>query len=146
MNHVKLRFANSRDGTKIKSILSEANLPVEDISEHLQSFIVAEIDHEIIGTIGIEELGQVGLLRSLAVRPIDKNKGLGSRLVKKIIGLAHSKNIKTLYLLTSTAAGFFKKHGFIEIPRGQAPETVQNTKEFRMLSPKYEVCMSKNLG
>jgi N-acetylglutamate synthase-like GNAT family acetyltransferase len=83
MKNIVLRFANSGDESKIKSLLSEVNLPVEDISEHLQSFIVAEKDHEIIGTIGIEVLGEEGLLRSLAVRPIDQNKGLRRRLIKK---------------------------------------------------------------
>jgi amino-acid N-acetyltransferase len=145
MKNPVLRFANRGDEGKIKSLLSEANLPAEDISKHLQNFIVAEKDHEIIGTIGIEVLGELGLLRSLAVRPMYQKKGLGSRLVKQIISFAYNKNLKTLFLLTSTAAGFFKKHGFTEIQRDQAPRTVQNTKEFRMLCPNNEVCMSKNL-
>jgi N-acetylglutamate synthase-like GNAT family acetyltransferase len=75
MKNIVLRFAGCEDESKIRSLLSEANLPNDDISEHLQSFIIAEKDHEIIGTIGIEILGEKGLLRSLAVRRIDKKKG-----------------------------------------------------------------------
>jgi N-acetylglutamate synthase-like GNAT family acetyltransferase len=75
MKNIVLRFAGCEDEGKIRSLLSEAKLPNDDISEHLQSFTIAEKDHEIIGPIGIEILGENGFLRSLAVRRIDKKKG-----------------------------------------------------------------------
>lgn len=94
---------------------------------------------------GLEVLGPFGLLRSLAVDPAHRGTGLGRRLCEHITAHARLQGIDTLYLLTTTAEGFFRKHGFHVADRAGVPEAVLATEEFRHLCPSTAVCMVRHL-
>jgi N-acetylglutamate synthase-like GNAT family acetyltransferase len=70
---------------------------------------------------------------------------VGRALLEAIESDAASHGIHDLYLLTTTAADYFARHGFVTIPRGQAPPAIQQTAEFRSLCPSSAVCMTKAL-
>ena len=127
--------------------MAGAELPVEDLTDKtMQNFMVARgQDNSIIGVIGIEMFQENGLLRSLAVQPAYRRKGLGGQLTREIESFARSNGIKALYLLTMTAADFFSKFDYQVIQRDQAPESIQNTAEFNNLCPVSAVCLYKTL-
>ncbi len=140
------RFSRT-DKQEVLDLLTGAELPVEDlIDETLQNFMIArDTDNIIIGVVGIEMFQEDGLLRSLAVQPAYRGKGLGSQLTRKIESFARSNGIKTLYLLTMTAADFFPKFDYQVIQRDQAPPSIQKTAEFNNLCPVSAVCLYKSL-
>ncbi len=70
---------------------------------------------------------------------------MAKALYARLLAYAHRKQIKTLYLLTLTAEGFFSKLGFNNLDRKNVPETLQGTEEFRSLCPDTAVCMVKNI-
>ena len=141
-----LEPASPMDEPWIRHLLTICELPHEDItSRHLRHFWGAKERGQIVGVIGLEVLGGLALLRSLAVDPRYRNRGLASELTRKAEEHAVSLEIKRLYLLTLTAESFFAKRGYQKIGRDFAPPQVQGTAEFQGLCPATSVCMVKSL-
>ena len=147
MKPVNINRFSPSDKQEVLDLLTGAELPVEDLTdETMQHFMVARgEDNSIIGVVGIEMFQEDGLLRSLAVQPAYRGKGLGIQLTREIESFARGKGIKALYLLTMTAADFFSKIDYQVIQRDQAPESIQKTAEFNNLCPVSAVCLCKTL-
>ena len=147
MDKFKIIRFSAPDKQEVLALISGAELPVEDLSdETMRNFMVArDKDDTIIGVVGIEMYQENGLLRSLAVDPVCREQGLGGRLTREIEAFARCNGIKTLYLLTTTAANFFPKFEYQVVPRDQTPESIQNTAEFKNLCPVSAVCLCKSL-
>lgn len=142
-----LRKAVADDHKAIRDLLEECQLPIHDISaDDLKHFFIIENKHEIIGTIGLEAFDEYGLLRSLAIKKEHRNKRFGERLVFKLEDYAVQQNIRGLFLLTTTADSYFSKHGYQKAGRDQAPESIQNSKEFSNICPDSAVLMKKNIA
>ena len=136
--------ASPADEPRIRQLLSSCGLPHEDItSEHLHHFWVLKEKRQVIGVIGLEVLRPLALLRSLAIDPLFRNRGLGSQLTQQAEKYADSLKIEALYLLTTTAEGFFAKRGYQKVLRETLPNQIQGTAEFRSLCPVTAVCMMK---
>lgn len=135
------------DKEKVLDLLKTAKLHIEDLTDaKMKNFWVARgKDDCIVGVVGVEIYQESGLLRSLAVHPAHCGKGLGSRLTRKIESFARLNGIKTLYLLTLTAADFFSKIGYEVMQRDRVPESIGNTEEFKNLCPVSAVCLYKAL-
>jgi amino-acid N-acetyltransferase len=138
--------ASSGDEPWIRQLLTLCGLPHEDITtEHLQHFWAIKEKGEILGTVGLEILGRSALVRSLAVAPRFRKRGLASELTQKVEEYAASLKIEKLYLLTMTAENFFGKRGYQKSERILAPPEIQGTTEFNNLCPSSSVCMLKKL-
>lgn len=140
-------IASSSVKDKTRKLLEECGLPFDDVNmSGLQHFLVIKKDdRDIVGVIGLEALGQVALLRSLAVHESHRKQGLASQLITKIEAYARSAGIRELYLLTLTAAEMFRRRGYQNIDRNDVPEAVKATREYRNLCPDNAVCMVKHL-
>jgi amino-acid N-acetyltransferase len=112
----------------------------------LQNFLVARTeDSKIIGAVGCEAYKEYGLLRSLVIHPSYRGFGLGRGLTTEMENCAQEKGMKTLYLLTTTAADYFPRLGFKITQRSSVPGGIAATEEFRNLCPSTAVCMCKQL-
>ncbi len=131
----------------IRQLLTISGLPHEDITpEHLRHFWVIKEKGDVLGVIGLEPFARSALVRSLAVHPKHRNRGLASLLEKKAEEYAASQKIEVLYLLTTTAENFFQKRGFLKIERDSAPQEIKGTAEFRGLCPVSSVLLMKKLA
>jgi len=133
---IKIRQANSEDGYQVKELIagimdkelpeSSKVYPVEDIDNPAEYyggkndiFLVAEIDSQIIGTVGIkEDTRSTALLRRLFVKKEFRQKGYGSELINKALDFCkkHSYN-KVIFRGTDmmqTALKVCLKNGFKE--------------------------------
>jgi amino-acid N-acetyltransferase len=137
--------AAPQDLAAIRDLLQECGLPFEDIASHLPHFILAKEGSKLVASIGLEALGDAGLLRSLAVSPQYRGQRIAEALCESLERQALALGIESLYLLTLTAEGFFRKRGYVNIERLQAPSAVQNTEEFKSICPASSVCMKKVL-
>jgi amino-acid N-acetyltransferase len=144
MEKPKIDLATAADEEHIRALLVAAQLPQEDIREHLKHFLVARQDNTIVGAVGFEIYDTTGLLRSLVVASGHQGKGLGKMLYDRIIAYARLHGVKEVYLFTTTSDRLFEKQGFVPVSRAQLPAVIQETNEFKHLCPTSSVCMTKN--
>ena len=131
----------------VRDLLRTVNLPHQDLTlGHLEHFLVARDGEGLCGVVGLELYGEAALLRSLSVSPEHQNEGLGTRLVEAVEHHARQQDIRTLYLLTTTVAGYFRVHGYDPLTRDKLPESVQETEEAARLCPSNATCMRKKLS
>jgi len=89
--------------------------------------------------------GSEALLRSLAVAPECRRRGIGHQLVARLEHDAYAGGIQRLILLTETAQAFFRALDYQVIDRQAVGDAVKQSAEFRSLCPASAVCMSKTL-
>jgi amino-acid N-acetyltransferase len=122
--------AQSGDLPAILSLLERGGLPAAGLDQHLEAAVVAREGPRVLGCAAIELYGQAGLLRSVTVDPAARGLGLGIRLTEAALTLARGRGVRTLYLLTETAAQFFPRFGFRPIPREEVVAAVRRSVEF----------------
>jgi len=129
-----------------KALLSTANLPVTDLTDgHCEHFFYVGHTDAPTGLVGLELFGDAALLRSLVVRPVARSTGQGSALVRYAESYAHSLGVRSVFLLTTTAQGFFERLGYSCTARDAAPASIRSTREFAGLCPASSAFMSKQL-
>lgn len=134
-NSLTYRPAIAEDWPAIETMLLSARLPLDGARDHLAAFVVGESDGVARCVGGYERYGDVALLRSVAIAKRWRGQGIGSQLLQVLKGRAHADGIGSLYLLTTTAADFFARHGFIEVDRATAPAVLQGSREFQGVCP-----------
>jgi amino-acid N-acetyltransferase len=143
---MKVEQALISDISAIQQLLSDCQLPYTDLTPaHLQHFLVVRDGNQLVGTVGLEATGKFGLLRSLAVSESYRQHGLGIQLTDQIEANAVTLGVEMLYLLTTTAEGFFAKRDYQLTERKAAPTVLQETNEFKSICPSSAVCMVKHL-
>ena len=138
---MKIKKAQVKDLPFIKKLLKKNSLPYEDVSLKNQIFFIGYRESKPLGIGGIEIFEQYGLLRSLVIIDQFRGKGYGKILASKIVEYAREIKLKEVYLLTTTAKGFFKKLGFKEVNRNQVPIEIKKSTEFKSLCPSTAICM-----
>ncbi len=138
--------AVASDLPAIVDLLAANGLPTADVQEgSAPAFWVIWREKRLIGVIGLESFGTVGLLRSLAVSAEHRRTGLGVTLTHALESHAMRSGLTSLVLLTETAAGFFKRLDYEVVTRDEVPASVQASAEFRTLCPASAVCMMRRL-
>lgn len=136
----------SHDEVALATLLQMADLSTEDITpETLEHFLVAHLDKALVGCVGLEVMEESGLLRSVAVDEAHRGTGLGKELVTAMEEHAKDAGVRELYLLTTTAEGFFAGLGYRKVPREQAPPGIAGTEQFSNLCPSSSSFMLKSL-
>jgi amino-acid N-acetyltransferase len=141
-----LRQALPADWDAVRKLLLASELPVDDLGpDRLDGFLIAEDGDLIVGLIGLEVLGTVGLLRSLVVEKNARSAGLGGKLVGALESAAEAAGIDELWLLTIDAEKFFQRHNYEIVSRERAPHEIRASDEFSALCPDTAYLMRKSL-
>jgi amino-acid N-acetyltransferase len=111
----ELRSAQPGDLTAVKKLLEVCDLPSRGVTSPPGNFFVAEFAGAVLGVAGLELHRRSGLLRSLAVHPAWRNRGLAQALCKKTLA------------------------------RAEAPREIQASEEFREICPDSAVLMHRTL-
>lgn len=143
---MKYRDAVTQDIEQIENLLNKYNLPVNDIMEYIDNFVVAEQENNIIGIGGYENLGKIVLIRSIAVAQEYRGESIGVNIYHLLEKKIKDIGIKEAYLLTETAADYFKKIGFTIKERTMMPEAVTTTRQFKELCPSTAIIMFNELA
>lgn len=129
--------------TDVVSLLSGEKLPVDDLPQTLDNFIVAIENAQVIGVAGLEIYGSYGLLRSVTVHSGYRGQGVSAKLIRRIEALASENKIGELYLLTETAADYFERKAYLGINREDVPEAIKQSSEFSHVCPQSAIVMKK---
>jgi amino-acid N-acetyltransferase len=137
--------AQPPDLAGVLDLLHRCDLPVTGVTEHFRNFLVVRVDVSVAGVAGLEPCGEDGLLRSVAVEPAYRGTGVGKVLMDGVLGLAQRLELRSLYLLTTTAREYFCRLGFSDCPREEAPAAIRETWEFRSGCPSGSAFMRRSL-
>ena len=96
-----------------------------------------------VAVVGLEAQGPAGLLRSLAVAPEWRGRGLADALVRHAEAVAAAQGVQTLFLLTTTAEAFFLQRGYRHADRASAPAFIRATPQFSGLCPATSAFLCK---
>ncbi len=131
----------ARDAEPVRALLAQCGLPTADLAVARPALLGLRDAAGLRGVVGVEALGEVGLLRSLAVRPDQRGNGLGQRLTDAAEAWAGVHGVRELFLLTTTAAPFFAGRGYAVVDRAVVPQQIRTTTEFAGICPSTAVVM-----
>jgi amino-acid N-acetyltransferase len=130
----------------VLALLRDADLPEDGVAETFRNFVVVRDDETVVAAAGLEVCGDDGLVRSVVVDPAFRGQGLAGLLLAGLLELASHLHLRALYLLTTTARGFFLKHGFSDCSREEAPPGIRESWEFKTGCPASSAFMRREVG
>lgn len=146
MSNASVRLEPAGDDLEyVERLLAENGLPAEDVRSKPDCFFVAFDGRDRVGVGGLERYGADGLLRSVAVEESARGAGIGTAICDHLEREARSAGVERLWLLTTTAAGFFAARGYDPVDRSRAPERIRETAEFADLCPGSAACLCRSL-
>jgi N-acetylglutamate synthase-like GNAT family acetyltransferase len=133
--NITLRSAAPNDWPAIEGLLLSNKLPTDGARAHLDTYLLAVSNGEVVGCAGAEVYGPIALLRSVAVAPGLHRQGIGKMLLDRLISEARRRDIARLYLLTVTAPEYFAQFGFKRGRIDEAPPALKASAEFQGACP-----------
>lgn len=124
-----------------RALLDRCELPADDLADPSVHLVGQFDDSGLIGLIGLQDVGGGGLLRSLAVAPWARGRGVARALCEHLFELATARRLGGLWLLTTSAQSYFEPLGFVAIERGSVPPEIRATAQFASLCPATAVPM-----
>lgn len=133
-----------------RGLLQACGLPHEDLEQEVRlqglQLYGYTIGDTLAGMVGLEVCGDAALLRSLAVAPDFRKLWLGIALMAHAERQADAQDVREIWLLTTTAPGFFEKLGYRRADRAEAPEAIRATSQFRGACPATATACVKRIG
>jgi amino-acid N-acetyltransferase len=144
---VLVREATAADLAAASRLIREAGLPLDGLET--AALMVAEADGRVIGSIALERHGSgpamAFLLRSAAVDPAWRGRGVGAALTSAVLDRVDSAGAPVA-LLTETAADYFPRFGFALIPRSEMPAALAASAELTGACPASARAMLRPAG
>jgi amino-acid N-acetyltransferase len=142
-----IRPARFGDYLAICALLADQGLPFDDITAEgvPRFYVTAAPDGSLLACVAIEQYKADALLRSVAVAPSTRGKGLGATLVQRAELETAAGGVRRLFLLTTSADGYFANMGYRSVARGDAPSEIQRTSQFTTLCSTSAACVVKDL-
>nr|WP_263324154.1 hypothetical protein [Neobacillus sp. Marseille-Q6967] len=129
-----IRCAKQEDLGNLREFLTRANLGTEGLTEETVEYflLLEDLEGGIKGTLGIEAIGEHGLLRSLVVSPGQADRDIYI-LIHQMMKLGKEKGLRSLFLATNkgVALPFFELLGFQKIDRDELPAEFSSSEHIR---------------
>src|SRR5436309_5965 len=97
----------------------EPYMPTDELVSEIAAgvvFWVAEEEGRLLGMMGIQDKGAVALVRHAYVAPTIQRKGVGTRLLRHVEGLADKPVLIGTWADASWAIEFYQRNGFTVVP------------------------------
>lgn len=135
-----------RDLAGVRALLETCALPTDDIdADNDTEFYGIRAGRAWIGIIGLQRTDTLALVRSLAVSPDVRGRGLGALLLQYAQTAAAAGGVVDLYLLTTSARDYFVRQGFRVMGRDGAPAAIKNMAQFATICPASAWLLHKSL-
>src|SRR5882672_6508783 len=96
----------------------EPYMPMDELVKEIAdgvAFWVAEEEGRLLGVIGIQDKGDVVLVRHAYVAPTLQRKGVGTKLLHHVLGLAGKPVLIGTWAAASWAIDFYRRNGFMVV-------------------------------
>lgn len=130
---VTLRPATAADLADAERLLEDVGLTSEGFADCVAAgcaVVGRDEGGALRGVVATERFGEDALLRSLAVSPAARSRGLGEALALRALDDARAAGARVAWLLTETADTFFATRGWQPVERSSAPPAVAGSVEF----------------
>ncbi|MFC0471700.1 GNAT family N-acetyltransferase [Halalkalibacter kiskunsagensis] len=129
---IVVRKAKEKDMLPIQRLVAKAGLRDEGIDQYIKSFLVVEDqEQQLIGTVGIEQYEENGLLRSLVLDSPIWNASLSFEFLQLTLKYAQEQQIETVYLCAKGTNALFHQLGFRVVAKEDVPSDVQSSPHFK---------------
>jgi N-acetylglutamate synthase-like GNAT family acetyltransferase len=140
----QIHAAEAQDLAAIEALLVSASLPLDGLTDQFPSgYVIARAGNIVIGAAGLELYGANALLRSVVVLRDFRSQGVASALVENRMTAARKLGVTSVFLLTTTAADYFSRHGFEPTAREVAPLPLAASPEFAHACPASAACLAR---
>jgi len=98
----------------------EPYMPMEEMEEEIRDgveFWGFEEDCELVGVMGIQDRGEVTLMRHAYVRTARRKRGIGTRLLRHLEGLTDKPILIGTWAAAIWAVRFYEKNGYTPLSR-----------------------------
>lgn len=130
----------------IRGLLEDSGLFHADLDgERIKDFLICRAEGQLAGVVGMEVRGEVGLLRSLAVAPAFRGRGIASLLLVRIERFAALQGVRRFYLLAQEAPDYFAARGYAPLAEAELPEALREGALAQRLLARGAVPMVKPL-
>jgi amino-acid N-acetyltransferase len=133
------------DHDAVVALLRQAELLVPGRDDAPVPMLVVREGTELVGCAGFERHGEAALLRSVAVRPEARKRGVGEALVEAACARLRTLGVREVFLLTKTAEAFFSRRGFTPVERSTVAAGVRRSTEFAADCCSTCTCMRRGL-
>jgi GNAT superfamily N-acetyltransferase len=106
----------------------EPYMPPDELEEEIANgviFWVAEEDGRLLGVMGIQDKGEVALVRHAYVTPTIQRKGVGTRLLRHVEELTGKPVLIGTWADASWAIEFYQRNGFTIVPNRHKDSLLQ---------------------
>ena len=100
----------------------EPYMPKDELEKEISegvAFWVAEEEGRLLGVMGIQDKGDVALVRHAYVAPATQGKGVGTRLLRHVGNLVDKPILIGTWAAASWAIEFYERNGFTVVPGGE---------------------------
>jgi amino-acid N-acetyltransferase len=137
-----IEAASAETYGEIEELLSVLHLPTAGLRDQFPgAYAIAFERRSVVGCAGLEIYEDAGLLRSVAVIVAHQGTGIGRALVAERVAAAKRQGLEAVYLLTTTAAEFFVRLGFVPANRAGVPPALASSPEFARACPASAACL-----
>ena len=137
--------AAAEDWPAVRGLLTDAKLPLDGAADAFATGVVIRDGVRVVGCAAIECHDDAALLRSVAVAPDRRGRGLGESLVHAAEATARAAGASDIILLTETAEPWFERLGYAAMERSAVPPRVADSIEFRTACSETAVVMTRRL-
>jgi N-acetylglutamate synthase-like GNAT family acetyltransferase len=106
----------------------EPYMPTDKLEKEISDgvvFWVAEQEGRLLGVMGIQDKGDVALVRHAYVAPTMQGSGVGTRLLRHVEGLAGKPILIGTWASASWAIEFYQRNGFTVVPNSDKDRLLQ---------------------
>jgi N-acetylglutamate synthase-like GNAT family acetyltransferase len=127
-----VREAIPDEAERICALLAQHHLGTDSVLAAGTRYWLAEgADRRLTGVVGLEYGADAVLLRSAAVDPGARGRGVGSALVREALRSAASEGYRRAYLFSTGAGPYWSKLGFREVPVPELVADLPNAPQVR---------------
>ena len=106
----------------------EPYMPADELDREIEAGVVfwgCDDGGELGGVMGIQDVGDVTLIRHAYVRPESQARGIGSALLERLLGSAGRPLLVGTWAAAEWAIDFYRRHGFELVPPERAADLLR---------------------
>jgi len=103
-------------------------MPASDLDDEIDAGVVFwgyEDDGELIGVMGVQDVGDLDLIRHAYVLPSGQRRGIGSALLEQLKGGTGRRMLVGTWAAAEWAIDFYRRHGFELLPPERSAELLR---------------------